>query len=1104
MKADIKLFINGMEVEFSKDPQILYNYKLTDITNPTVTKNSYSKSITIEGTNQNNEIFGQIWNLERIQTSGSFNPIKKTDFVIYSNGSIYEKGYCKLDNVTMKNNTLEYTISLYGGLGSFFYNLTYGGNEDTNKKMTLADLKYVTYAGDREPDLDFRINKEAISEAWQSLRNNTFNNKWSVINFAPCYNGIPSDFDADTALINTNNTSEFTKIKTEDDTVYTTINGYLTGEASSDLTADETFDYRSYLMRPVVNMRRIIEACTRPENNGGWEVQLDPHFFNYDNPYWGNAWMTLPMLRDLKIEGGEKTTITNYSLTHNTTYERFYDVNIPTTTISNFDNIDMTMRVRFNQRTGTPQSELYTYNQYLSNTNFTLQDRFVKEYDAAGGIMVQLLGFDSEDNIVAQSRAYFLGNTEKNIGTGNSLSSSFYESTKQPDIMPYETDIRLGKWKQVTGNVYSFVNNATGGELAIRFQFNNNASVSKLRLKVKYPYQEYFKMTNVRKPQDTDMIYNYFDNHTYVPFYRQNSLVTTGNRGKETVRDMYKVEGDFSFIIDDFEAQVSDIPDLFSNTEITKDKLLTTEYTPCDYLLSYCKLFGLYFYINPDEKSDYEDCPSGVVHICDRHTFYDRNKVTNLEDLIDTQKTIKIVQQVPAAKWYEFSVEQIESDAENSYKDTYGFEYGRHLVNTGYNFDSNTKQLYDGSVFKSGIMVKEKDKYFNKPSGTGVYSYVRNGFTYHLFHLNSSGEYESIDIDFPTTQIPNNTISSDNKRNMDAYSKLQCHKEDNEAIDGDHILLFYNGVVNTNCTYYLTDDLPEMVSLNDSTPCWIHTYNEYDTNNRRIGIATNNIPFFSRNIQTSPDNGNIIHTWDFGHPMATYNGALNTDSMTIYERCWKNFINDVYNENSRTISCYVRLEDTPSTELMKHFYWFNNSFWRLNSIKDWNVNSLDTTLCEFIKVQDLSNYDVNRIYYGGDFYVILNTNTIGYAGGSLGGTIFKQDGGRWWVAETFSATDGTNTYTWPSEDYIHPQTGSGAQTSITIDVPYNNKGVPLTYTLGFIDGNDNWIHCYWTQTPEDTSISLNPKTLILDYDVNMEKSIAITSNIKNYNIEINE
>lgn len=48
----------------------------------------------------------------------------------------------------MQNNATTYSFTLYGGLGQFFYNLTYGSEND-NVKKTLADLMLIPRTEDR-------------------------------------------------------------------------------------------------------------------------------------------------------------------------------------------------------------------------------------------------------------------------------------------------------------------------------------------------------------------------------------------------------------------------------------------------------------------------------------------------------------------------------------------------------------------------------------------------------------------------------------------------------------------------------------------------------------------------------------------------------------------------------------------------------------------------------------------------------------------------------------------------------------------------------------------------------------------------------------------
>ena len=146
MKQDVRLYINDKLVDFSNELSMPFIYQLEDTNNPTAVKNSWTKSITITGTDNNNKIFGEIYNLDRQQlysnsyiTGVYFNPSFRTPFQIFRNGELIESGYMQLNNITLKNKIVNYNITLYGGLGDFFYKLKY--NSDSTP-LTLADLRY--------------------------------------------------------------------------------------------------------------------------------------------------------------------------------------------------------------------------------------------------------------------------------------------------------------------------------------------------------------------------------------------------------------------------------------------------------------------------------------------------------------------------------------------------------------------------------------------------------------------------------------------------------------------------------------------------------------------------------------------------------------------------------------------------------------------------------------------------------------------------------------------------------------------------------------------------------------------------------------------------
>ena len=71
---------------------------------------------------------------------------------------------------------------------------------------------------------------------------------------------------------------------------------------------------------------------------------------------------------------------------------------------------------------------------------------------------------------------------------------------------------------------------------------------------------------------------------------------------------------------------------IISDTPITKNMLLKTEASPADYLLSYAKIFGLYFIKDTDSKT---------VTICNRNSFF-KNEIEDWTDKIDYSKDMTI------------------------------------------------------------------------------------------------------------------------------------------------------------------------------------------------------------------------------------------------------------------------------------------------------------------------------------------------------------------------------------------------------------------------------------------------------------------------------
>ena len=177
MRRKVQLYIAGRQVDLGDDSFILYNWTREDMANPTSVVNSSSQQIQLPGTCRNNSLFGSAFRLDRrtifgIRYDGTqFDPTRKTPFMLYADdGTVLESGYCRLDAIDTHSRRHAYTVTLYGGLGSFFYALS---SKEDGTPRTLADLTWQDPDGNDITDFSsFRAHTVAL--AWRYLREGTY------------------------------------------------------------------------------------------------------------------------------------------------------------------------------------------------------------------------------------------------------------------------------------------------------------------------------------------------------------------------------------------------------------------------------------------------------------------------------------------------------------------------------------------------------------------------------------------------------------------------------------------------------------------------------------------------------------------------------------------------------------------------------------------------------------------------------------------------------------------------------------------------------------------------------------------------------------------
>lgn len=866
---NVFLYIGNRRADLNDQSLILYNYTMEDLSNPTTVRSAYTQQITLPGTPTNDDIFGHIYRSDRQNMAGgntgvNFNPSIRTPFTIYSTTSaILEAGYIKLDKITRKpGGVREYTITLYGTLGSFLYGLSHRSD---GEKMTLADLKY-TGASATDDELNFVINWTSIFAAWQSLAGGQPASVWDIINFAPAYNGIPSgEFDADKAIIDTDS------YNLNIPSGYSPQAGsYVIANLPKKYTEWEVQDLRSYLQRPVIKFSKIIQAICASYNNGGYTVDLDNTFFNSSNPYYNNTYLTLPILNTLTgAAGTPETTTFPVSFSGRTTVPGGGDANKKyTITVPFTPGITASLG-------GASANNIYmhTYDWEYGTEYMNWIEYTIRAYDSAGNLI--------KDRTICVS-------TRQSPGIVTSYAGLV------PNIDYVGTFDGNGVWE--------------GLEIELSIEGYGIAFIEISRL-TKATYwgneAEYTISPNNCWIDDTEY------GTAYSCTYHQLSQ----NATSESVES----------------------GGVRSNATITKRMLLSTDKTPADYLISYCKMFGLVILCNRDEKR---------VSIYQRKTFY-TGSVVNLEGKVAAgDETTPFAFD---AKWYDFSTPYKEGEFAKYYANTEKKTYGMQRVNTGYDFNSEAKDLLSGLAFNGGCEVLEKSNLFCwvNDGGYTVPSFFLGGGTYSL--LNASNETEEFQLPVPGVNAYMTWWGKD--RGYDYFPKLQFHNEENAPYNERDTLVFFNGMYSLVAgeeTFKATDDNVPMINLNNGRPCWI------------ISSASDmivEIPMFTRYIWNA-NLDTIQKSLDFGVPAIVDNpGVTFANNSDIFDQYWSKYISDRYDDDTRVMVCKVDLSQFQVNEnLFRPFYFFDGAYWVLNRIINHSITTFDDTECEFIKVQNTNNY----------------------------------------------------------------------------------------------------------------------------------------------------
>ena len=714
-------------------------------------------------------------------------------------------------------------------------------------------------------------------------------------------------------------------------------------------------DLRSYLQRPVLRVKSLLQACFDPKNNSGdtnsgYTVDLDTDFFNPDNPYYEDAWISLPLLNTEAEEeitaSPSKTSFSGTTADSGVTGTSLIAASDGDLISNSSGVIDMSdfpfsyvnVSAQFGLSvTGVPSGEKA---EMACAQNWSVALGLVRKIRACyGAVFVQLLAYNAETNAL-------LGGSDIYCFKPNTVYANHLYDFNYLDF------VGTGAGK------FTPVYNAAYGEIEGQFQYDtvtgkhnfigwikddNGTPVSATTWEIKIEKcQKANKMKFVLRAQKawcakgSDISGSGWD-------AMADSVCTFayGNIYKTPIMIDYKGYGNLSLI-----APAS----IATDSEISQTKLLATEYTPADYLLAYSKMFGLYWF-----KDQYEN----KIYCRTRNNFF-YPVIENIDRLIDRSKEIETTPFTFEHKWYSMTQETPDTYFGKKYKTDWGKTFGDQKINTNYNFDSECEEMFEDLPYQNAIMARASSTYFNDyvdKNDNWVPSFFVDGWNGVLYNND-----DELEVPYPNSLVDWSKIYPWYPVAGFDWNPKPCFYEldnlERKPVDIQNVLLFYNGKTTTPGHFWLTDDNYYMIGLGESV-CWLFTEASTDEEGNNIATRLNTIPSFNR-YKTA--GGSIVKSWDFGEPKELYvdniSLGLNSD---IYDQFWSDYLSDQFNVNSRVVTCYVLWDRIVKEELQRRFWYFDNAVWMLNRIIDYDLNGFSPTKCEFIKISDTSNYTKAQI-----------------------------------------------------------------------------------------------------------------------------------------------
>lgn len=1009
----IELYLAGYKADTTTDLEIPMTYENISLGAPEAVKNNYSKTIKLQGTKNNNKIFGQIYRLDRSIIDGSndigiyFDANKRVEYVLKYDGALYDRGYFKLDSIDNDRHIVQYNLTLYGGLGNFFYSLMYADTDDQEGiERNLGSLYYGIDDRTKEEENRvplFEYNADFVKKSWMqrcsglNMHEVPYWERTNYTMFCPIhtYGGYYDNFDSNKVLINTDVYGQagvpFELTKKDGDDTYSVKKGWALVETPRDMCEDEIQDIRSHYQRLGIRLKNIYDAIKNPENNGGYEVD-DSAIEEIQREYINNGYLMLKQFdwEEINADFINTTIRPSWDLTPIYVSAGYNIATCSKFNVSEYLNPNAQicllpeLKIYYGTNSaikeytlqgpgyGGSYSSSYSKNRVLRKREDTVKSwltyYFVKGYRSNGmeEFVTPIYMFGgtygggrtgSAAKLQNKVEQYLLDKFHLQRGTpGSSYNATEFNYTNgQADEDDNGGARGTNLWRleenQDEGGYTKWLGNY------IKIQVPITKETTKLRIYTgNLSWHSYYLQEWNDRGQNT--YDNFGSGYPIITDTIVNLWVNRDNRNGILSPNAQSFSFTNTYISDTegFNTQIYD-GDVSLESDrhvLNKNAIFHGTPTPYDFLINLARMFNWKFLADNNGKK---------VYIYSSKNFY-QNIVTNIEDKLDfTKYTIRPT--TAEHKYYSFALDQDDTYAKKLWESKYGNTYGMNVHRTRYEFAKDTHNILEDCEFKQTIPWRLASVYFNRDIDGWPTPTLGNKYTVSLFKGSDSK-------DFKYTGYLNTTLI-DRKKNIsqntqDAYPKLCCFDSDFSPVENDNCLVFYDRLTFDSYDYQqvtnvqVSNNIEVCKELNDNNCYYLckgqDVYSsKYNTKKSTVAyIAGNQVPCFTNRFY---HDGNLYF---YSYKDEKNDITMNMKNLygfskayNLYDLYFKSEYSDMYAKDAKVIKIRYKLNEDPK-EAMRKFYKFSNGIWMLNSVKNWSPGDHKYTECEFLKINDIKNY----------------------------------------------------------------------------------------------------------------------------------------------------